>query len=248
MLFLNAFWSTDPFTSLVVREFTLDNFVELVSTAVYRTVTLRTVGMAALVTGDVHRPGLPDRLLHGQGRFAADARRPRRRRAHAAVGELPHQGLLVAPDPVRGRRARLAAQAARAGGSGLRRHRHLADVHLSLAAVHDPADLRRPRADPQLAARGVGRPRRPRLDDVPPGHRADVDPGRRRRLDLHVLADARRLHRARARLDDPVHRQRHRHQRRLRTCRSPPPTRSSRWSIILVYLLIARRLGAFEAF
>jgi putative spermidine/putrescine transport system permease protein len=50
MLFLNAFWSTDPFTSLVVRKFTLDNFVELFSTAVYRTVTLRTVGMAAMVT------------------------------------------------------------------------------------------------------------------------------------------------------------------------------------------------------
>jgi putative spermidine/putrescine transport system permease protein len=50
MLFLNAFWKTDPFTSLVVRDFTLDNFVELFSTAVYRAVTLRTVGMALLVT------------------------------------------------------------------------------------------------------------------------------------------------------------------------------------------------------
>ena len=98
--------------------------------------------------------------------------------------------------------------------SGLRRHRDLADLHLPLAAVHDPADLRRPRADPELAARGIGGSRRARLDDVPQGHPADVDPGRRRRLDLHVRADARRLHRARARLDDPVHRQRHRHQRR----------------------------------
>ena len=50
ILFLNAFWSTDPFTSLVVQEFTLDNFVELFTTSVYRSVTLRTVGMAALVT------------------------------------------------------------------------------------------------------------------------------------------------------------------------------------------------------
>jgi len=50
VLFLNAFWTTDPFTSLVVRTFTLDNFVELFSTEVYRNVTLRTVGMAALVT------------------------------------------------------------------------------------------------------------------------------------------------------------------------------------------------------
>jgi putative spermidine/putrescine transport system permease protein len=50
VLFLNAFWSTDPFTSLVVREFTLDNFVELFTTSVYRSVTIRTVVMAALVT------------------------------------------------------------------------------------------------------------------------------------------------------------------------------------------------------
>ncbi|MEP6639318.1 MAG: ABC transporter permease [Chloroflexota bacterium] len=50
VLFLNAFWQTDPFTSLVVRDFTLDNFVELFTRDVYRSVTIRTVGMAALVT------------------------------------------------------------------------------------------------------------------------------------------------------------------------------------------------------
>jgi putative spermidine/putrescine transport system permease protein len=50
VLFLNAFWSRDPFTSLVVREFTLDNFVELATTDVYRVVTLRTVTMALVVT------------------------------------------------------------------------------------------------------------------------------------------------------------------------------------------------------
>jgi len=50
VLFLNAFWTTDPFTSLVVHEFTLDNFVELLTTSVYRSVTIRTVVMAALVT------------------------------------------------------------------------------------------------------------------------------------------------------------------------------------------------------
>jgi putative spermidine/putrescine transport system permease protein len=50
VLFLNAFWSRDPFTSLVVREFTLDNFVEILTTEVYRDVAVRTVVMAALVT------------------------------------------------------------------------------------------------------------------------------------------------------------------------------------------------------
>lgn len=50
ILFLNAFWSRDPFTSLVVREFTLDNFVELLTTEVYRTVVFRTIAMAVVVT------------------------------------------------------------------------------------------------------------------------------------------------------------------------------------------------------
>ena len=50
VLFLNAFWTTDPFTSLVVHQFTLDNFIELGTREVYRSVTLRTVVMAALVT------------------------------------------------------------------------------------------------------------------------------------------------------------------------------------------------------
>jgi putative spermidine/putrescine transport system permease protein len=49
-LFINAFWSTDPFTSQVVREFTLDNFETLLSGAVYRTVTIRTIAFAVAVT------------------------------------------------------------------------------------------------------------------------------------------------------------------------------------------------------
>jgi putative spermidine/putrescine transport system permease protein len=50
VLLINAFWTKDPFTSLVVHEFTLDNFVKIATTEVYRIVTLRTVTMAALVT------------------------------------------------------------------------------------------------------------------------------------------------------------------------------------------------------
>jgi putative spermidine/putrescine transport system permease protein len=50
VLLINAFWTMDPFTSQVVREFTLENFVEIATTEVYRVVTLRTVGMAAAVT------------------------------------------------------------------------------------------------------------------------------------------------------------------------------------------------------
>ena len=50
VLFLNSFWTRDPFTGLVIREPTLDNFVQVVSNPLYRTVTLRTVGMAIAVT------------------------------------------------------------------------------------------------------------------------------------------------------------------------------------------------------
>lgn len=50
ILFLNAFWTRDPFTGLVIREATIDNFVEVATNPLYRTVTLRSVGMAIAVT------------------------------------------------------------------------------------------------------------------------------------------------------------------------------------------------------
>jgi putative spermidine/putrescine transport system permease protein len=50
LLLVNAFFSTDPFTSRIVYQFTLDNLIELATTPTYWAVTLRTVGMAALVT------------------------------------------------------------------------------------------------------------------------------------------------------------------------------------------------------
>jgi putative spermidine/putrescine transport system permease protein len=50
ILFLNAGWSRDAFTGLVKRDFTFANFVEVLTNPLYRTVTLRTVGMAVAVT------------------------------------------------------------------------------------------------------------------------------------------------------------------------------------------------------
>ena len=49
VLFLNAFWSRDDFTGQVVRTFTLENFQKLAS-PLFITVVLRTLGMAAAVT------------------------------------------------------------------------------------------------------------------------------------------------------------------------------------------------------
>lgn len=49
-LFVNAFWRIDEFTSEVVREWTLDNFRTIVESSSYRTIALRTIGIAAAVT------------------------------------------------------------------------------------------------------------------------------------------------------------------------------------------------------
>ncbi|MCW2903120.1 MAG: binding-protein-dependent transport system inner rane component [Streptosporangiaceae bacterium] len=49
-LFVAAFWSTDVFTGNVVKQFTTRNFHDLVTIGVYRTVTLRSVMIAVLVT------------------------------------------------------------------------------------------------------------------------------------------------------------------------------------------------------
>ena len=75
-----------------------------------------------------------------------------------------------------------------------------------------------------------------------------VLPGGRRRLDLHVLPDPGRLHHPDPRLEHPVHRQRHYDfvgvagNQPLAAAYALVPV-----TIMLVYLLVARRLGAFEA-
>lgn len=51
ILLLNAFWAKDPFTGKVIPfSWSLDAFATLISEDVYRTVALRTLAMAALVT------------------------------------------------------------------------------------------------------------------------------------------------------------------------------------------------------
>jgi len=50
LLLSTAFWHLDVFTSKIVRGFSLDNFQTLWSNDVYRTITIRTIGIAAAVT------------------------------------------------------------------------------------------------------------------------------------------------------------------------------------------------------
>jgi putative spermidine/putrescine transport system permease protein len=49
-LFLTAFWGQNSFTGEIEQVWTLDNFRDLVTIDVYRTITLRTLAIAALVT------------------------------------------------------------------------------------------------------------------------------------------------------------------------------------------------------
>jgi putative spermidine/putrescine transport system permease protein len=50
VLFVAAFWHLDDFSGKVVHDYSFENFQTLWNTPVYRTIVLRTVGIAALVT------------------------------------------------------------------------------------------------------------------------------------------------------------------------------------------------------
>ncbi|HEV8696748.1 MAG TPA: ABC transporter permease [Candidatus Limnocylindrales bacterium] len=50
LLAVSAFWRLDPFSGNIVTEPTLRNFQDLLGSNIYRTVALRTIGFAALVT------------------------------------------------------------------------------------------------------------------------------------------------------------------------------------------------------
>ena len=49
-LFVTSIWKIDTFTSKVVREFTLSNFIDVLTDKAYFNVTMRTVGVAIAVT------------------------------------------------------------------------------------------------------------------------------------------------------------------------------------------------------
>jgi putative spermidine/putrescine transport system permease protein len=50
LLFLSALWKVDPLSGKIVHEFTFTNFERLFKEPVYRTIALRTIGIAAAVT------------------------------------------------------------------------------------------------------------------------------------------------------------------------------------------------------
>lgn len=50
LLLLNAFWTVDSLTGQIVKDWSLQNFQTLWTSPVYRTITIRTVWMASVVT------------------------------------------------------------------------------------------------------------------------------------------------------------------------------------------------------
>ena len=83
LLLANAFWSLDVLTSEIVRGFSFDNFQTLWQNEVYRTITIRTVGIAAAVT-------LADILLSFPlAYYAARLASPRARNAVLVAVVLP---------------------------------------------------------------------------------------------------------------------------------------------------------------
>ncbi len=80
MLFASL-WALDPLTFTVVHSYSLDNFKTLIDNSVYRTVSLRTVGMAAAVTAADALLAFP--LAYFMARIAS-----RRLRAVMFVGVL----------------------------------------------------------------------------------------------------------------------------------------------------------------
>ena len=253
LLFLlaNAFWSLDVLTSEIVRGFSFGNFQTLWESGVYRTITIRTVSIAAAVT-------ITDILLSFPlAYYTARMATPRMRNALLVAVVLPLWAnylvrifawkIMLTPNGFVNWLAELTGS--RFAPARTIQLGRVADVRVPVAAVHAPADLRGARATPHVAPGGVVGPRGPRMDHLPRRHVPD-DPARDRGgFDLRLLAHARRLHRARTRREHAIHRQRDLRQRRAwrGTRRSPPRSPSSRSPSWPCTCSARKRLGAFEA-
>ena len=198
VMLLSAFWGTDAFTGKVVHVYSTGNLHDVYTEPLYRTVALRTIGVALLVTRHRRDHRAADGAVHEQGRHAATSRRLLVVAVlDAAVGELPGQGVRVA-QPARRRPARCSRlTGGHTPGYGLTGNRHHAG--LSVAAVHGDPGLRRLRtgAATRCSRRAPTwvRARAARCDR---SCCRMVFPGTRGRVDLHVLAVPRRLHRGAA--------------------------------------------------
>ncbi len=207
VLFISAFWSVNDFTGDVIHQPTLDNFRTILSQPVYRTVALRSIGVAAAVTVIDTVVALPMAF------FMAKVAAPRSRKwlviailtplwASYLVKAYAWRVLLANGGPID----------TMLGGPGHGPGYGLPATIIVLSYLWLPymilpiyAGLERL---PDSLAGGVGGSRRSRVAYVSFGSDADHRAGRFRGLDLHVLAISGRLHhRADRRRQEPTDRQ-----------------------------------------
>ncbi len=81
LLFISALWSVEPFTGKLVHHWTFENFEQLFKVPAYRTIALRTIGIAAAVT-------LTDALIALPFAFFAVRLAPKRLRSALFVAVL----------------------------------------------------------------------------------------------------------------------------------------------------------------
>ena len=213
-LFVSAFWTVDAFTGELVHDWTTRQLPD----ALGRRTPTGTSRCGR--SGSPRRSRSPTRVLAFPfAYFMARVARPRMRaravraRAAAALVELPRPRLRVAADPQprrrcsTGRSSKLGLPDANIAYTNVAVWLVFTYIWLPFMILPVYAALER---IPHSLPRGLARPRRAGLADVPHGDPAARAARRRRRLDLHVLADARRLHHADARRRhvEPVHRQR----------------------------------------
>ena len=88
VLLITAFWETNSFTNNLERIWNLGNFSTIFSTPAYRSVILRTAGMAAGVTAVDGIIAFPFAYFMARVATPPDADRAVRRDPAAAVGQL----------------------------------------------------------------------------------------------------------------------------------------------------------------
>ena len=216
-----------------VKSFSLDNFKTLVDEPVYRTIAFRTITIAALVT-------LTDALLAFPIAFYMAKVASRRTKAVLVVAVLmplwasylvkvyAWRQMLSTDGVINWALDPLGAHGPGYGNAAV----WLVMSYLWLPYMVIPIFAGLERIPNSLISASEDLGASP-LHDLPAGDPPARLPRRDRRLDLHLLADARRLHHAAARLQQPVHRQRRLHQRHATTCRLARRSRSFRspsWS------------------
>ncbi len=233
ILFINAFWSVDPFTRSLVYEPTLANFERLFSGEVFRTITVRTLGVAAAVTITDAVIAFP--IAYYMARVAS----PRTRGWLVVAVLIPlwssylvkvYAWRIILQDngPLNAVLRPLGLEGPGFTDGEIRLWIAYSYLWLPYMILPIFAGLER---IPRFAVRGVGRPRGPGVADVPARRPAAGLSRRGRRVDLHVLADDGRLHRAAisSRASSSSATSCSRTSESRATCPSRRPSRSCRW-------------------